>query len=250
MSRAIPALSALAACLALAGCAAQNPPGRDDRPASAPDVREQGGRAGTATPDAANPWPSATGANGHGSSAPARPDKGGKVKKKEADKHPKKPEPTATDKAKGKAKKEPRKAVRDLVDKLIPGADKKLPRWAIPIVADVEEGALPGAAVQAFMAGDKLVVSATVKAPTGHVHAASLVATPATHTVDMVMIVENPATATKKDPATVTVTAVDTEAPTAEPVTVTAEVTVPATVDTVAVDTVATAVEDVCGIPA
>ncbi|MGK5728833.1 hypothetical protein [Streptomyces sp. URMC 124] len=81
------------------------------------------------------------------------------------------------------------------------------------------------------MAGDALVVSATVTTatPPGHAATTSFMAsravpdTVATDSVDIILTVENPTTATPTDPATVTVTAVPTETLDAEPVTVTAE---------------------------
>ncbi|MGK5729809.1 hypothetical protein [Streptomyces sp. URMC 124] len=248
MSRAIPVMSALAACIALAGCSTQREPASSVRPATTADTRPgQHGAAGGRVPGADKPMPMATG-QGDQSARPSGPatEKGGlaATERPDVSPTPATPSPTATATEKAKSKK--KRPLHDLVEK-VPGVDRVLPDWAIPIVADVEKRTAPGTTAEAVMAGDTLVVSATVKLPPGLVRAASLVATPdkaATRTVDMVMTVEDPATATPEDPATVTVTAVDTEEPTAEPVTVTAEVTAPATVDTVAADTVATAVED------
>jgi hypothetical protein len=100
----------------------------------------------------------------------------------------------------------------------------------LPIVAEVQNDAVPGTQVQAYMnRSGKLVVWARVTAKPGPgqgvLSRVSVRDQDQPLTVDVRLVVENPTTASKRAPSTVTVTAIDPQ--TAEPVTRTAEVTAP-----------------------
>lgn len=166
----------------------------------------------------------------------AREVTGKKIKKKQKKrKNPKEP---------GKEQKKESHVVDKLVDKLLPGSSKYIPDWAKPIVVDVKGKSVDPDRVEAFVAQDGTLVVHAVMDPakSGHAHGGILSGLAASFEenehdeepdgIEMLLTVEDPSQATKKDPAQVEVTAVDPE--TDEAVTKTAEVTKPKKADDVA----------------
>jgi hypothetical protein len=162
-----------------------------------------------------------------------------------ADKKPKHgPKHKPKHKPKSKPSKRPKSPLRKGLERVLPDT-KHIPDWALPIVGEVQNDAVPGTQVQAYMDGSgKLVVRAQVVAKHGYGYGVLPRVSTNDHApvsgVDVRLVVENPTTASKGDPSRVTVTATDPQ--TAETVTRTAKVTAPDAVANVTDSTMHTTV--------
>lgn len=173
-------------------------------------------------PAASTPTPGPTHPGKHAKRPPTAP-------AKRAPKSRTREEPKS--KPKSKPSKRPKSLLRKGLERVLPDT-KHIPDWALPIVAEVQNDAVPGTQVQAYMnRSGKLVVWARVTAKPGPGQGVLPRVSIRDQdqdqplTVDVRLVVENPTTASKRAPSTVTVTAIDPQ--TAEPVTRTAEVTAP-----------------------
>ncbi|MFF4430473.1 hypothetical protein ACFYZ4_15030 [Streptomyces sp. NPDC001513] len=141
--------------------------------------------------------------------------------------------------------------LRDKLEEAVPGIEK-IPGWALPIVADMQERSMPGTVLDASVMPDgTLVIRGRLRAD--HNHALNLSglavawsATPAPEGLDVVLVVTDPTTATPETPAEVTVTATDLA--TSETVTESAEITDPNTVAGTSCGTLSAAVKEAAGV--
>jgi hypothetical protein len=123
-----------------------------------------------------------------------------------------------------------RSKIRQGLDEVVPGL-KKLPDWALPIVARAQEKAAPGTVIHAKLdSKGRLVLNGKVKVQKKNGKHGGLMLMvsyrkPQTSIMDVQVVIEDPTTATRKAPAKVTVTVTDPK--TSESETKTAKITNP-----------------------
>ncbi|MDX2390209.1 hypothetical protein NJL88_09040 [Streptomyces sp. DK15] len=141
--------------------------------------------------------------------------------------------------------------LRKELEQHVPGISK-IPGWALPIVADMQERTMPGTVLDASVSPDgTLVIRGTLRADHNHLLnlnglAVAYSATPAPEGLDVVLVVTDPETATPETPAEITVTATDLA--TDETVTNTQEVTDPQAAAGQACGTLSITVKEAAGV--